>query len=82
MSIEVTIPTVAGRDARSGIHLARDEYASARHARVEPRPDGVWVDDLGSLNGTFVNGDRLEGARLLRAGDVVRIGETELQVQK
>jgi pSer/pThr/pTyr-binding forkhead associated (FHA) protein len=81
-TIEVTTSTVAGRDAGSGIHLGRDEFASARHARVEPRPDGVWVDDLGSLNGTFVNGARLKGARLLRAGDVVRIGETELRVQQ
>lgn len=81
-TIEVATPTVAGRDERSGIHLGRDEYASAQHARVEPRPDGVWVDDLGSLNGTFVNGARLQGDRLLRAGDIVRIGATELQVQQ
>ena len=81
-TIEVTSSTIVGRDAGSGIHLTRDEFASARHARFEPRPDGVWVDDLGSTNGTFVNGARLDAARLLRPGDVVRVGETELRVEQ
>jgi hypothetical protein len=81
-TIEVTSATVVGRDQGSGIRLDRDEFASARHARIEPRRDGIWVDDLGSTNGTYVNGARLQGARLLRAGDVLRVGETELQVQR
>ncbi len=80
-TIDVTGPTVVGRDATSGIRLERDEFASARHARIEPRPDGAWVDDLGSTNGTFVNGTKLERAQLAKVGDVIRIGETELQVQ-
>ena len=80
-TIEVTAPTVVGRDATSGIRLEHDEFASARHARIEPRPDGAWIDDLGSTNGTFVNGTKLERAQLAKAGDVIRIGETELQVQ-
>jgi len=81
-TIEVAASTVVGRDAGSGIRLDRDEFASARHARIEPRQDGVWVNDLGSTNGTYVNGARLKAARLLRPGDVVRIGETELEVQR
>ena len=80
-TIEVAAPTVVGRDAPSGIRLERDEFASGRHARIEPRPDGAWVDDLGSTNGTFVNGKRLKRAQLAKAGDVIRIGATELQVQ-
>jgi hypothetical protein len=81
-TIEIIAPTVVGREVGSGIRLAHDEFASARHARIEPRPDGAWVDDLGSTNGTFVNGTKLKRGRLARAGDVVRIGETELQVQQ
>ena len=81
-TIEVAAPTVVGRDAGSGIRLDRDEFASARHARIEPRQDGVWVNDLGSTNGTYVNGARLKDPRLLRPGDVVRIGGTELEVQR
>lgn len=81
-TLEVGVPTVVGRDAGCAVHLDRDEFASARHARLEPRQDGVWVEDLGSTNGTYVNGDRVEGARLLRAGDVLRIGETELELER
>lgn len=81
-TIELSMSTVVGRDAGSGIRLDRDEFVSARHARIEPRPDGVWIEDLGSTNGTHVNGAQLQGARALRPGDVVRIGETELQLQR
>ena len=80
-TIEVAAPTTVGRDAHSGIRLDRDEFASATHARIEPRPDGAWVDDLGSTNGTFVNGTKLKRAQLAKVGDVIRIGATELQVQ-
>jgi pSer/pThr/pTyr-binding forkhead associated (FHA) protein len=80
-TIEVSAPTVVGRDATSGIRLELDEFASARHARIEPRPDGAWVDDLGSSNGTFLNGTKLKRAQLAKVGDVIKIGSTELQVQ-
>jgi hypothetical protein len=80
-TVEVAASTTVGRDAGSGIRLDRDEFVSARHARIEPRADGIWINDLGSTNGTFVNGSRVKGERALRAGDVLRIGETELQLQ-
>ena len=80
-TIEVSAPTVIGRDAQSGIRLDHDEYVSSRHARIEPRPEGAWIDDLGSTNGTFVNGSRLKKGRIAKAGDVIKIGATELQVQ-
>jgi hypothetical protein len=80
-TIEVSAPTVVGRDAQSGIRLDHDEYVSSRHARIEPRPEGAWIDDLGSTNGTFVNGSKLKKGRIAKAGDVIRIGATELQVQ-
>lgn len=80
-TIELSAPTIVGRDAQSGIRLDHDDYASGRHARIEPRPDGALVDDLGSTNGTYVNGAKLEKARIAKVGDVIRIGATELQVQ-
>ena len=80
-TIEIAAPTVVGRDAQSGIRLDRDEFASSRHARIEPRQDGAWVDDLGSTNGTFLNGKKLKRAKLAKVGDVIKIGATELQVQ-
>jgi FHA domain len=68
-----------GRGNQNDIPIGTDEYASARHARFEPRQDGVWVQDLGSTNGTFLNGARLEHPRRLTSGDVVRVGETDLR---
>jgi hypothetical protein len=70
-----------GRGRQNDIAIGSDEYASARHARFEPRQDGVWVQDLGSTNGTFLNGARLEHPRRLTAGDIVRIGETDLRYE-
>jgi hypothetical protein len=70
-----------GRSNGNDIAIATDEYASARHARFEPRADGVWVQDLGSTNGTFLNGTRLERPRRLSRGDVVRVGETDLRYE-
>jgi hypothetical protein len=70
-----------GRGRQNDVAIGSDEYASARHARFEPRQDGVWVQDLGSTNGTFLNGARLEHPRRLTPGDVVRIGETDLRYE-
>ena len=70
-----------GRAAANDIRLDADEFASARHARIEPRRDGVWVEDIGSTNGTYVNGTRLDRPHKLRTGDVVRVGETDLRFE-
>ena len=70
-----------GRASQNDISIDGDEFASGRHARVEPRRDGVWVSDLGSTNGTFVNGVRIDRPRKLVNGDVVRAGETELRYE-
>jgi pSer/pThr/pTyr-binding forkhead associated (FHA) protein len=68
-----------GRGPTNDVPLSEDEYSSTRHARVEPRRDGVWVEDIGSTNGTFVNGIRLTRERKLSPGDVLRVGETDLR---
>jgi len=70
-----------GRGGQNDITIRSDEYASARHARFEPRQDGVWVQDLGSTNGTYLNGARLDRPRRLSEGDIVRIGETDLRFE-
>jgi len=71
-----------GRGSQNDIAIATDEYASARHARFEPRQDGVWVQDLGSTNGTYLNGIRLDRPRRLSRGDIVRVGETDLRYEQ
>ncbi len=79
--VEVSAPTRLGRGGENAIRLDGDDFASTRHAVLEPRPDGLWVEDVGSTNGTFVNGGRVTTARLLVPGDVVRIGQTDLRVE-
>jgi FHA domain-containing protein len=70
-----------GRGPANDVPLPDDEYASTRHVRIEPRRDGIWVEDIGSTNGTFVNGIRLTRERRLAPGDVVRVGETDLRFE-
>jgi len=82
---EYTLDSAAvtiGRGAQNVVSIDGDEFASARHARIEPRRDGVWVSDVGSTNGTFVNGVRIDRPRKLVNGDVVRAGETELRYEE
>ena len=74
-----SIPLTIGRSDENHVVLSGDEFASSRHARIEPRRDGVWVHDLRSTNGTFVNGVQIDRPRRLVPGDVVRVGETELR---
>jgi len=74
-------PLTVGRSGQNDVAIDGDEFASARHVRFEPRRDGVWVQDLGSTNGTYVNGQRLDGERRLVPGDVVRVGETDLRFE-
>jgi hypothetical protein len=71
-----------GRGGPNDVRLDGDEFASAQHARVEPRRDGVWIEDVGSTNGTFVNGVRLSRPRKLALGDLVRVGETDLRFEE
>jgi pSer/pThr/pTyr-binding forkhead associated (FHA) protein len=71
-----------GRGGQNDVPIEEDEFASARHARFEPRRDGVWVQDRGSTNGTYVNGTQLDRPRRLTEGDVVRVGETDLRYER
>jgi pSer/pThr/pTyr-binding forkhead associated (FHA) protein len=74
-------PLRVGRGGDNDLPIPGDTYASSHHARFEPRRDGVYVEDIGSTNGTFVNGIRVTRERRLAAGDVVRIGETDLRFE-
>jgi FHA domain-containing protein len=74
-------PLTVGRGGQNDLVLGGDDFASARHARVEVRGDGVWVQDLDSTNGTYVNGSRVTGAQRVDTGDVLRVGETDLRVE-
>lgn len=74
-------PLEIGRSEGSQIRLD-DTYVSTTHARLFPRNGSWYVEDLGSTNGTYLNGARLEHPRRLTQGDVVRIGETDLRYEQ
>lgn len=67
----VTGPVVIGRAAEADISVQADEI-SRRHALVKPTPDGLSVEDLGSSNGTFINGKHVQQG-FLKAGDELRL---------
>ncbi len=80
--IELTSELTLGRAASCGVVLTRDSFASSLHARVFPRDGEVWVEDLGSTNGTYVNDERLDAPSRLRRGDRLRVGQTVIEVAR
>ena len=76
-----SLPVAIGRGGQNEVPLDGDEFASAEHARFESRRDGLWVEDVGSTNGTFVNGARVTTPRRLSRGDIVRVGQTDFRVE-
>src|SRR3990172_1862105 len=63
-----------GRDASNGVAI-NDSEVSRKHSRLSFQGGKYVVEDLGSTNGTFVNGQRLAGPVVLKPGDVVSLGE-------
>jgi pSer/pThr/pTyr-binding forkhead associated (FHA) protein len=76
--LEWTKPTLSlGRDSANDI-IIDHPLASRRHARLERDENGYFIRDLDSTNGTYVNGDRIEGGHILRNQDKVWIADTEI----
>ncbi len=72
---------VIGRAVNGEGRLADDPELSRRHARVARDADGrLTIEDLGSVNGTFVNGGRVHEARILEPGDSIRVGESTIEL--
>lgn len=81
---KITLPErlILGRATDSGFNID-DDYASSHHASLYRQSDGRWVvDDLQSTNGTYVNGERITGPTLVGADDVIRIGRTQLELER
>lgn len=68
---------LVGRSQRSDLLLANPDV-SRRHAALQRRSDGIYVEDLGSTGGTRVNGVRISAPRLLQPGDVISFGSARL----
>ena len=74
--------TSIGRSSASDIVLKSDDYASGSHAQLTRHGGLLYVEDLGSTNGTFVNGRKTVGATPLRHGDSVRVGSTTFRYEE
>lgn len=83
--VNTTIPVVAavviGRAPNSDI-VVSDDFVSGSHARITPVPNGAVLEDLGSTNGTLLNGANVTAPAQLRAGDTIRIGTLALAVHE
>jgi pSer/pThr/pTyr-binding forkhead associated (FHA) protein len=75
---EVTV----GRSPGCAVSLEDDTFTSTVHARVFRRQGELWLEDLGSTNGTWLNDERVEGLARLQRGDRVKVGSTILEVAR
>jgi hypothetical protein len=73
-------PAVIGRDSSCQICLSKDNYVSAKHAELTRSKRALVVSDLGSRNGTLVNGDKVQVPTKITKGDVVQVGQSALRV--
>ena len=79
ISIPLTGPVIIGRSPDADLVIA-DDFVSATHARIVPADDGIVLEDLGSTNGTLVNGQPATRPLSLSAGDVIELGQNRLEV--
>ena len=79
---EVDGELTIGRAGGCSIPLPDDTYASNVHARVFERDGHAWVEDIGSTNGTFVNGAQIDQPHRLRKGDRVQAGSTVFEASR
>ena len=77
----VTDEMTIGRGQGCAVHLD-DTFASQLHARVFQRDGAVFVEDLGSTNGTFLNRKKVHGPVPMHPGDRLQVGHTVLQVER
>jgi FHA domain len=85
------LPAGAAYDLSDGALLGRgdsadirleDTFASSRHARLVPQGEVMVLEDLGSTNGTYLNGEPLRGPQPLHVGDSIRIGDSEFTFER
>ena len=59
-----------------------DPFASSAHARIYPRGEFMYLEDMGSTNGTYLNGRQVKSAERLKMADVIRIGDSEYRYEE
>ena len=80
VQLDLAQPVTVGRSPDSDLVIA-DEFLSLHHARVDPSEKGPVLKDLGSTNGTMLNGKRVKRPTTLTRGDTVELGKVVLEVR-
>ena len=78
---DLSAGALLGRGDQADIRL-EDGFASSEHARLIPQGDVMVLEDLGSTNGTYLNGEPLRGPQPLHVGDKIRIGDSEFSFER
>jgi hypothetical protein len=80
VNVAVTGPVIVGRAPGADIVIAAG-YVSGRHAKFQVMGQNLFVEDLGSTNGTCVNGQQISAPCALKSGDVVNVGDVSIRVR-
>lgn len=80
LDFTVTDATVVGRSDEADV-VIDDPYASEFHLRLVSSENGLTLHDLGSTNGTYLNGRRVTAPTELRRGDAVQVGKTVMEIR-
>jgi hypothetical protein len=78
---EIGESATLGRTGNADVPI-EDPFASAAHARIFPRGQFMYIEDMGSTNGTYLNGRMLRRPEQLKVADKIRIGDTEYRYQE
>ncbi len=81
MTIALAGEITLGRDENCTISIQDDTYVSTLHLRVYDYDGQPMIEDLGSTNGTFHNGTKMHGSKLLQPGDRIQVGTTVIEAQ-
>lgn len=79
VSVPLTGPVLIGRSPDADLVIG-DDFVSSTHAKIIPSAEGLTLEDLGSTNGTLVNGQPATRPLRLEAGDVIELGQNRLEV--
>ncbi|MGH2804794.1 MAG: FHA domain-containing protein [Thermoleophilaceae bacterium] len=80
-AFHVATGATLGRSDGADINVD-DPFASSAHARIFLRDDYMYLEDMGSTNGTYLNGRQIRTPERLKVADVIRIGDTEYRYQE
>lgn len=80
VQMQVDGPIIVGRSPSADIVIGAG-FVSGRHAKFQLMGQNLFVEDLGSTNGTLVNGQPISGPQALSSGDLVNVGDVAMRVR-